>query len=156
MTIVAFTFSIYCYSQKLEMTLEVEPCVNASTENRVNFIIENQTDADYWIKPNFLTFSFRVYSKDGDTISRKTTKHLNQVSNSEYIKVGKNSKVEIEWVSDFFENYQFTLNEKYYLVSGYELTHLTRKEKKKFLKSGLRLAPYKFSGKSNLFEVCDL
>ncbi len=137
------------------MTLEVEPCVNASTENRVTFIIENQSETDYWIKPYFLTFSFGVYSKNGDTISRKTTKHLNQVSSSEYIKVGRSSKVEIEWFSGLFENFQFAPNESYFIESGYVLTHLNRKEKKKLTKSGIKLARQKFSGKSNLFKICE-
>ncbi len=156
LTFVLLIFSIFCYAQDLRMSLEIDSCIDETEINKVFFIIENATDSDYWLKANHLTFYLGVYSNNGQMVSRKTTRHINPIEATDYIKVDKKSKIKLEWRTDLFDNLRFDSNQKYYLESGYELTHLTRDEKKKFTRSGLKLAQQKFSGRSNLFEVCKI
>ncbi|WP_320556846.1 hypothetical protein [Winogradskyella aquimaris] len=137
------------------MELEIETCIDTSSQNNVTFIIENLTDSDIWINPLYLTFSFGIYSEDGNIVSRKTTRHLSGLK-SEYLKVDKKSKKELKWTADFFDNYQFELNKEYYLECGYEPPYLRRKEKRKLKESNIFLSENRFDGKSNLFRICKI
>lgn len=145
--------SIY-FSQDLKMELKVETCIDISSQNKVTFIVENPTNSDVWINPSYLNFYFGIYSEDGNMISKKTTRHLNGLK-SQHIKVEKKSKKELEWNADFFDNYQFELNKKYYLECGYE-PHMGRKEKRKLHKQNIVLSENRFNGKSNIFWVCKI
>ena len=137
------------------MELELQTCIDVSNQNIVTFIIDNPTDSDIWINPQYLTFYFGIYSNDGNLISRKTTRHLNGLE-SEYVKVEKKSKKELEWIADFFDNYHFETNKEYYLECGYEPPHLRRKEIKKLKESNIVLSENQFDGKSNLFRICKI
>ena len=140
------------------MSIEIDTCINASSSNYVSFIIENPTDSDLWIRTYFLVLYRGVYSLNGKMVSRKTTRHSNveDIGEEQYTKIDKNSTRTIKWMANFFENTQFELNKEYYIETGYEYSHLTRKEKNKFPKSGLKLAQKRFNGKSNVFKICKL
>ncbi|MFS4447863.1 hypothetical protein [Maribacter sp. 2307UL18-2] len=137
------------------MELEIDTCIDLSSQNNVTFVIENPTDSDIWINPLYLTFYFGVYSEDGNIISRKTTRPLNGLE-SEYVKVEKKSKKELNWRADFFDNYQLELNKKYYLECGYEPPHLRRKDKRKLNEQNIILSENRFDGKSKLFRICEI
>jgi len=151
----AIPITSVCFSQNLKMELVIQKCIDASSRDTVTFIIENPTDSDIWIKPDYLTFYFGVCASNGEIISRKTTRHLNRIG-SNFFKIGKKSKKELKWTTDFFDNYQFELNKEYYVECGYEPPHLTRKEKREIKESNINLPENQFSGKSNLFRICKI
>jgi hypothetical protein len=103
-----------------------------------------------------LPFYFGIYSSNGDVVQRKTTRHLNAIGNNEYTKIDKNSKVTVEWLADFFDNYDFKLNQDYYIDTSYEYSHLTRDEKRKSRNPNFKLIQSKIDTRSNKFKICKL
>ncbi len=146
----------YSSSQNLDIKIRIDTCIDARLKNKVDFIIENNNDFDCWIKTEFLLFYFGIYSFNGDLVQRKTTRHLNEIGKNEYMKIGKKSKVTIEWSADFFDNYDFKPNEKYYIATSYEYSHLTKDEKKKFKNSDFKLIQSRIDAKSNNFRIFKL
>ena len=121
----------------------------------MTFVIENLTDSDIWIDPLYLTFYFEVYSVNGNKISRKTSRHLDALE-SDFRKVEKKSNKELEWNTDFFDNFQFELNEEYYLKCGYEPPILRGKDKRVLKTQNIELLENRFEGKSNMFRICKI
>jgi hypothetical protein len=142
--------------QKLEISIKIDTCVDARLHNKVSFEIANKDNIDYWIKTEFLPFYFALYNVKGEMIERKTTRHLNLIGNSEYTLIPKNSKVKIDWLADFFNNYDFSLNQDYYLETSYEYSHLAKEEKKKSKNSDFKLYQTKVTAKSNKFKICNI
>jgi hypothetical protein len=146
----------YSLGQQLDIKIVIDTCIDARLQNKVEFVIENHSTYDYWIKNEFLPFYFSIYTPDGELVGRKTTRHLNSIGNTEYTKIDKNSRVIVHWVADFFDNYDFQINKKYYIKTCYEYPFLTREEKKKSKNSDFKLIQSKNYAKSNIFRICRL
>jgi hypothetical protein len=148
--------NISSFGQTLDISITIDTCVDARFKNRVSFVIENRNSIDYWIKTELLTYYFQVIDINGQSIGIKTTRHLNLIGNNEYTKIEKSTKVTIEWLADFFDNYDFQINHEYYIVASYEYPNLTRDEKKKSKKTDFKLVQSKIEAKSNRFRICIL
>ncbi len=146
----------HSFGQGLTIKIKVDSCVDANATNRVQFLIENKNNFECVIKTNFLPFYFGIYSLNGEMVPKKSSRHLNNVGNDEYIKIGKNSSESISWLADFWDNFEFKLNQEYYIATTYEYSHLTKDEKKKFKKSDIKLVQSKNNGQSNNFRICEL
>ena len=125
--------------QKLDIGVKIDSCIDPYGLNKVDFIIRNMNDFDCFIKTNFLAVYFGIYASDGELVQKKSSNHLNRIGENEYTRVGKNSNVTITWLADFWDNFDFKINQEYYIISSYEYSHLTRKEKKKFKNSDFKL-----------------
>lgn len=148
--------SVSSFGQTLDINITIDTCIDARFKNKVSFVIENRNSIDYWIKTEFLTYYFQVFDTNGESIGRKTTRHLNLIGNNEYTKIEKSTIVTIDWLADFFDNYDFQINQEYYLVTSYEYPYLTRDEKKKNKKNDFKLVQSKIEAKSNRFRICKL
>jgi hypothetical protein len=156
LSLVSLIISEFSFCQNLDIKIKTDTCIDASIENKIIFVIENNNDFDYWIKTEYLTFYFGVYTLKGEPVQRRTTRHLNRIGKNEYTLIDKNSKVTVEWITDFFDNYRFKFNHDYYIQTSYEYIHMTREEKKKSKKPNFKLIQAKIDAKSNQFKTCNL